>query len=69
MEIEIKSKINPELTLSFFMRCEGGYVYRQLPNRKGTLGVQLCKPSGATVRATPETFEAVCKQYAAIISI
>lgn len=68
-ELTIKSRKTGE-EFRFWMDADGGYVYREFDGRPGTLGQQITRSSGATIRATPETFEKECRNwYRAQISL
>jgi len=53
---------------SFWAPAGGGYIYRELPKRPGTLGSQICEGgeySGATL-STPDdagAFRAICIRW------
>lgn len=52
--------------ISFFMPSDGGHVFLESKGKPGTLGQQICRGgrcSGSTIRATPETFEAICRAW------
>ena len=64
MELTIKSRT--EGTFSFWMNDTGGYIFLESDEKPGTLGQQICKGgyfSGSTLRATPDTFEKVCRNW------
>lgn len=51
---------------TFFMNGGGGYVYLETQGKPGTLGKQICSGggfTGSTLSATPDTFEAVCRNW------
>lgn len=66
MELTIKStKLNRSLT--FFLACDGGYVYVNTNGKEGTLGEQICTSgmtnSVSTITATEATLEKVCRNW------
>ena len=48
---------------SYWMPESGGYVWVESVGRPGSLGQQACEGSGSTIRATPESFDAVVRKY------
>ena len=62
MNYSIKSR-KLGTTYTFYMPSDGGYVYLESKGACGTLGQQLTRGGGSTIRATPDTFQAVCKNW------
>ena len=61
----IKSRKTGE-TFEFWMPIDGGYIHLESEGKSGVLGRQICKGGsffGSTLRATPETFKSVCRNW------
>lgn len=50
-------------TINLWMPADGGYIRMVTTENPGTLGDQITKPGGATIEATPETFERECRKW------
>ena len=48
---------------SYWMQENGGYIWQEYLGRPATLGTQICKVTGTTIRATPENFNQTVRAY------